>query len=91
LALCLALVDSNIAPQESDAQLLEFLAVRERPHAIVATKCDRLSGNHLAQALRRLGEAYGGVPIVAFSAKTGAGKDELWTQIRSAIKQAPPS
>ena len=89
LALSLALVDSNISPQESDLQLLEFLAARERPHVIVATKCDRLSGNQLQQALRALEKAYGGVPIVAFSAKTGAGKDDLWEQIRMSVAQFP--
>jgi GTP-binding protein len=89
LALCLALVDPNIAPQESDCQLLEFLASRGRPHVIVATKSDRLSGNQLQQAMRALGQAYGGVPMVAFSAKTGAGKDELWRQIRAALPQSP--
>ena len=83
LALCLVLVDSNIPPQESDGQLLEFLAAKERPHLMVATKSDRLSGNQLRQAMHRLGQAYGGVPIVAFSAKTGAGKDELWQRIRA--------
>ena len=81
LALCLALVDSNLAPQESDGQLLEFLASKGRPHVIVATKCDRLSGNQLRQAMNTLGQVYAGVPMVAFSAKTGAGKEELWRQI----------
>src|SRR5271154_5485424 len=89
LALCLALVDANIAPQDSDGRLLEFLSSRERPHAIVATKCDRLSGNQLQQAVRKLEQAYGGVPIVAYSAKTGAGKEELWTQIRASLSQFP--
>ena len=89
LALCLALVDSNIPPQESDGRLLEFLSAKERPHTIVATKCDRLSGNELPQAMRALGQAYGGVPIIAFSAKTGAGKDELWRQIRASLSQFP--
>jgi GTP-binding protein len=89
LALCLALVDSNIPPQESDGQLLEFLASRGRPHVVVATKCDRLSGNELRQAMHTLGQAYGGVPIVAFSAKTGAGKEELWSQIRAAVSPLP--
>ena len=82
LALCLVLVDSNIPPQESDGQLVEFLTAKGRPHALVATKCDRLSGNQLRQAMQMLGQAYGGVPIVAFSAKTGDGKEELWQQIR---------
>jgi GTP-binding protein len=84
LALCLALVDSNIPPQESDAQLLEFLASKGRPRAIVATKCDRMSGNQLQQSIRELGQTYG-VPIIAFSAKTGAGKEELWSQIRASL------
>jgi GTP-binding protein len=89
LALCLALVDSNIAPQESDGQLLEFLASKGRPHIIVATKCDRLSGNQLRQAMDTLGKAYAGVPIVSFSAKTGAGKEELWSRILASLPQSP--
>jgi GTP-binding protein len=88
LALCLALVDSNIAPQESDGQLLEFLASKGRPHVIVATKCDRLSGNQLRQTMNTLGQAYAGVPMVAFSAKTGAGKEELWNQILASLPRS---
>jgi GTP-binding protein len=91
LALCLALVDANIPPQESDRQLLEFLAAQGRPHIVVATKSDRLSGNTLRQAMVTLGQAYVGVPIVAFSARTGAGKDELWQQIRSASSLSSPA
>jgi GTP-binding protein len=89
LTLCVVLVDSNIPPQESDGQLLEFLASKGRPHTIVATKCDRLSGNQLRQAMHTLGRAYGGVPIVAFSAKTGSGKEDLWSQIRASLSQFP--
>jgi len=69
LALCLVLVDANIPPQESDGNLLEFLTSKERPYALVATKCDRLSGNQLAQTMRALGEAYGGVPSWRFRPK----------------------
>lgn len=87
LALSLVLVDSNIPPQESDGQLLEFLAAKGRPHVIVATKCDRLSGNQVRQAMDALGRAYGGAPIIAFSAKSGVGKDELWQQIRAAAQE----
>jgi GTP-binding protein len=82
LALCLALIDANVPPQESDDQLLAFLAAHGRPHLIVATKSDRMSGNDRVQAIRRLNEKQPGVPVIAFSAKTGAGKEELWSQIR---------
>ncbi len=85
LALCLALVDSNIPPQPSDRQLLDFLAATGRPHVIVATKCDRLSGNELARALRSLAEEHARAPIVPFSAKTGAGRDDLWNRIRVSV------
>jgi GTP-binding protein len=89
LALCLALIDSNIPPQPTDRQLLEFLAATKRDHIVVATKCDRLSGNEMRQALRTLGQEYAHTPIVPFSAKTGAGKDELWTQILRSISNFP--
>jgi len=89
LVLCLALVDVNVPPQASDRQLLEFLAAIGRLHAIVATKCDRLSGNELARALRTLGQEYAGVATVPFSAKTGAGRDEIWGLIREALSPAP--
>jgi GTP-binding protein len=82
LALCLALIDANIPPQESDRQLLDFLASRKRPYVIVATKSDRMSANDRVQAMRRFHQEYPGVLVIAFSAKIGTGKEELWSQIR---------
>ena len=89
LVLCLALVDSNVPPQESDRQLVEFLKAAGRPYVIVATKCDRLSGNELPRALKTLREHYAGSTILPFSAKTGSGKDELWGVIRDSLSNAP--
>jgi len=90
LALCLALIDANIPPQESDRQLLEFLAAHRKPYLIVATKSDRMSGNDRVQAMRRFNQEHPGVPVVAFSAKTGAGKEELWGQIRLHAEKFSP-
>jgi GTP-binding protein len=87
LTLCLALVDPNVPPQASDRQLLEFLEAAGRPHVIVATKCDRLSGNELPRAMKILGQAYPGPAIIPFSAKTGAGKDILWGLIRDSLSK----
>jgi len=89
LALCLALVDSNIPPQSSDRQLLEFLAATKRNHIVVATKCDRLSANELRQSLQTLGQEYPQASILPFSAKTGAGKDDLWAQILLSVSNFP--
>jgi GTP-binding protein len=91
LALCIVLVDSNIAPQESDQQLIDFLAATERPFVIVATKSDRLSGNKLQGALRTLVERHPQARIVPFSAKTGAGKEQVWQEIRKASEAVQAS
>jgi len=85
LALCLALVDVNIPPQESDRQLLDFLTSIGRPFLIIATKSDRLSGNQLTNAMRAFTREYPTARILPFSAKTGAGRDELWREIRVAV------
>ncbi|HKW25768.1 MAG TPA: ribosome biogenesis GTP-binding protein YihA/YsxC [Terriglobales bacterium] len=85
LALCISLVDPNIPPQPGDQQLCEFLRAVGRPHLVVATKADRMSNNQLQPSLQRLKEALGAEHILCYSARTGAGRDELWKQIRRAV------
>lgn len=84
LALCLVLVDSNIPPQESDQQLMDFLRVAGRPFVVVATKSDRLSGNQLRSSVQTLSEAFGQPRLLLYSAKSGTGRDQLWQEIRAA-------
>ena len=87
LALCLALVDSNIPPQVSDSQLLEFLRANGRRFRIIATKCDKLSSNQLRNTLKVLMDEFGPERLLPYSARTGAGRDELWREIRSAANE----
>jgi GTP-binding protein len=89
LALCLALVDVNVPPQASDRQLLDFLNTSGRDFLLIATKSDRLSNNQLRNALKGLAEAYPTAAVVAFSAKTGAGRDEVWKKIRQSAAEFP--
>jgi GTP-binding protein len=89
LALCMALVDVNVPPQEKDRQLLEFLNVSGRDFLLIATKSDRLSNNQLRNALKRLAEAYPTAPVIPFSAKTRAGRDEVWSKIRQTVAKFP--
>jgi len=86
LALCLALVDVTIPPQELDLRLLDWLRHVDRNFLLVATKSDRISGNQLRASLHKLGERLGILPgqIVAFSTKARMGYDELWRQIKAA-------
>jgi GTP-binding protein len=86
LALCLVLVDVSVPPQQSDRQLLDFLVSTGRPFLIVGTKSDRLSGNQLRNSLQTLTGEFPQARIVPFSAKSAAGHEELWKEIRTAVE-----
>jgi GTP-binding protein len=89
LSLCIVLVDANVPPQQSDRQLLDFLSASDRDFLLVATKSDRLSNNRLHSALRNLTQEYPAARLLPFSAKTGAGRNELWEQIRQVAQPIP--
>jgi GTP-binding protein len=91
LALCLALVDLNVPPQENDKQLMEYLASIDRAALIVGTKADKLSGNTLRRALEAFMVAMPDARIVPYSARTGHGRDLLWHEIRAAIRAGSTS
>jgi GTP-binding protein len=84
LGLCVCLVDSNIPPQPSDVQLLEWLRAAGRGFVVAATKTDRLSGNERTRNLAALKKGLEVEEILAVSAKTGAGIRELWMRIEGA-------
>jgi GTP-binding protein len=88
LALCLCLVDSNIPPQASDIQLIDFLKSTGRPLIVVATKADKLSGNGRAKAQAALRKGLDVEELLLCSSKTGAGLKELWAVIQSATSEA---
>jgi GTP-binding protein len=69
--------------------LLEFLRSAGRPFVIVGTKSDKLSGNTLRKALDVFQKTVPDLRLVPFSARTGTGRDELWQEIRAAIKPQP--
>src|ERR1700684_2573212 len=82
LGLCVVLIDVNVPPQQSDRQLLDFLSASNRDFLLAATKSDRMSNNQLNNAIRKLTQEYPAARPLPFSSKTGAGRDELWRQIR---------
>lgn len=87
LQLAVVLIDANVPPQAPDAQLIEFLRASGRDLVVVATKTDKLSGNKLRSAMATLGEGHGVGEVLAYSAKTGVGRSELWQAIRSRMGQ----
>lgn len=86
LALCLCLVDTNIPPQESDSMLVNALRQMQRPHLLVGTKADRLSGNTLAKSVAALKKAHGEERVLPVSSKTENGIKPLWQEITSVLQ-----
>jgi len=85
LVLCIQLIDSRHKPTALDIQLNEWLEFNQKPHLIVATKADKISNNDLAKALKEAKGLLPGAEILAYSAQTGRGRDQLWGEINRAL------
>jgi len=85
LVLSIHLVDSRHEPTKLDLQLHEWLEHSFKPRLIVATKSDKLSNNELKKSLGRAKRVFSEDRVIAFSAKTGIGRDEVWRTIDSAL------
>ena len=85
LVLSIHIVDSRHEPTKLDLQLHEWLEHSARPRLIVATKSDKLSNNELKASLGRVQSVFGMDRVVAFSARTGRGGNEVWRAIESAL------
>jgi GTP-binding protein len=81
LAFGVCLVDTNIPPQPSDTQMIDFMRATERPFVVVGTKSDRLSGNNLTKSLAALKRAHGVEDLIPASVKTDAGIKALWARL----------
>jgi len=82
------LVDARRGPEEEERQLAAFLAARAVPYRWVGTKGDKLSAREKAAAAARFdGEPWlaGGRPVLWTSARTKAGIDLLWRDVRAAF------
>jgi GTP-binding protein len=89
LALCICLVDSNIPPQPSDRQLIEFLTSIGRSFVIVGTKADRMSGNGRVKAQAELRKGLDVERLLMVSSKTEYGLKELWSEIYAVAESLP--
>jgi GTP-binding protein len=85
LVLSIQLVDSRHEPTKLDLQLHEWLEHSAKPRLIVATKSDKLSNNDLKNNLARARRVFKAATVIAFSAKTGHGRDQLWRIIEGAL------
>jgi GTP-binding protein len=87
LVLSIHLVDSRHEPTKQDLQLHEWLEESDKPRLVVATKSDKLSNNELRKNLGHIASVLNVDSVMAYSAKSGRGREELWRAIKSAIDQ----
>jgi GTP-binding protein len=76
----LVLVDVRRGLEADDAQLLTYLAHVELAAAVVVTKVDKLARGAAARAIAAVTAP---VPVLPFSARTGAGRDAVWGLLRA--------
>jgi len=88
LVLSIQLVDSRHEPTTLDLQLHDWLEHSAKPCLIVATKSDKLSNNDLKKSLERARRVFKAADVIAFSAKSGQGRNELWHTIENALAGA---
>jgi GTP-binding protein len=85
LRLIVGLVDPRVPTSPLDVELVKFVRQAGKPLLLVMTKTDRMGRGALAQAAARLGRELGGGALVAFSARTGAGRKDILTAIARAL------
>jgi GTP-binding protein len=85
LVLSIHIVDSRHEPTKLDLQLHDWFELQAKPRLIVATKSDKLSKNELQKSIERAKRTFKEDRVVAYSAKTGSGRDEVWRSIEAAL------
>jgi GTP-binding protein len=83
-AAILLIVDARHPGLASDLEAWAWIATLGRPAAVVATKCDKLGRAELTRALGQI-ERECESAVVAVSAETGAGMDDLWKRIATLL------
>ena len=76
----LLIVDARHPGLDADLAARDWIATLGVPHAVVATKMDKLSRSAQRRAAREI-EQHMHAPVLPVSAETGEGLDELWKHI----------
>ncbi len=84
------LADSRHDPTEDDVQMMEFLHFHTLPFTVVLTKADKLSKMKLKEHIRAIAADLYLAPnnLIATSAETGYGKDDVLRKLRHIIDLA---
>ena len=91
LACCLMIVDPRRQASPLDLQMADWLSHAKIPYLVVATKSDKLSANARNAALAVLKRSLAEIPVVAFSARSDQGREEVWRWVQTAASNVRTS
>jgi GTP-binding protein len=87
LAGVVIIIDARRPVTDADLELITYLHSLRIPIVVAATKADKLAHAAKLQQMRAIMAQLGDhIPVIAFSAHTGLGKNELWKEIKSLIE-----
>lgn len=87
LAGVVVITDARRLPTDTDIQLITYLRSKQISVVVAATKADKLTHGAMLVQERAIRNQLGDhIPVVAFSAHNGLGKNELWKEIKSLIE-----
>jgi GTP-binding protein len=85
LALSLVIVDARHEPTPLDRQLRDWLQSYQLPFLVVLTKSDKLSSAERKRSLDLARRHFANAEVIAYSAVTHLGRDEVWRQLTSVL------
>ncbi|GGK15807.1 putative GTP-binding protein EngB [Caldalkalibacillus thermarum] len=94
LQLICHLVDIRHKPTRDDQMMADWLQAMALPRLVIATKADKISKGKIAKHLKIVKETLQlakDVPLIAFSAETGLGKEEVWAALKPYIDHKVPT
>jgi GTP-binding protein len=81
------IVDARHEPSPLDRRLKDFLDSHGIPLLLVASKADKVSRNESAAQLARIAAGFDLLePPLAYSSKTGLGRDALWMRLNAWLR-----
>jgi len=87
------LVDIRHEPKANDIHMFRWICEQGFVPVIIATKADKISKGAVPKQLKVIREALKtpqGITMIPFSAQTKTGREEIWEQITSLIRQNEP-
>ena len=89
LVSCVLTIDSRFGPTALDLERLRWFQQNLLPFIIISTKSDKLSKAELQKSLKHTKSFFPNTPLIAYSAVSGEGRDQVWQFLCPLIYRKP--